>query len=325
MFTLNALSAEEIEAIHQATLRVLSEIGVVLTHSRARELLTSAGARVQAERVLLPPELVAASLAKCPRRVAIRGRGGAVKTLGDGSLNFHNLGGARDIYDPRTGQHRFAILQDVRDATRLLDALENCNTVMPFFTPQDVNGVLMSLAMYRHALPFTTKPLQGPGVQYAAEARYAVRMAEVVGRPADILTLSVSPVSPLSIPDHEAEAILEVARLGIAFGPLPCPTAGTTAPFSIAGAITQQNAEVLAALILAQLEHPGLPIIYCGRLAMMDSTSFLTIRGWGDCIGTAFFAFVTVWRAPQRKIPGPQRPRLASPDRSMCVGRVSRH
>ncbi len=33
----------------------------------------------------------------------------------------------------------------------------------------------------------------------------------------------------LTFPDHEAAAILEIASLGIAFGPLPCPTAGTTA------------------------------------------------------------------------------------------------
>ncbi len=67
--------------------------------------------------------------------------------------------------------------------------------------------------------------------------------------------------------------------MGIAFGPLPCPTAGTTAPFTIAGAITQQNAEVLAALVLAQLVHPGLPMIYCGRLAMMEPHTGLSV--WG--------------------------------------------
>jgi len=94
-----------------------------------------------------------------------------------------------------------------------------------------------------------------------------------------VLTLSLSPVSPLSIPDHEADAIMEIARQGIAFAPLPCPTAGTTAPFSISGAITQQNAEVLAALVLAELVHPGLPIIYCGRLAMMEPRSGLSV--WG--------------------------------------------
>lgn len=279
MFSVNFLNKEEVEAIHQATLRILSEIGVILTHPLALELLMAAGASVQGNRVLFPANLVEACLAKCPGKISVRGRGGNVKTLGDGSLNFHNLGGARDIFDYGTGEHRFAKLQDVRDATRLLDALPNCNTITPFFTPQDVPGGLMSLAMYRHAIPYTTKPLQGPGVQFAPEARYAVRMAEVLGDPGEILTLSVSPVSPLTIPEHEAEAIMEIARLGITFGSLPCPTMGTTAPFSIAGAIAQQNAEILASIVLVQLVKPGLPVIYCGRLAMMEPRTGISV--WG--------------------------------------------
>jgi len=277
--TLKLLSDAEVEALHQATLRILSEVGVILTHPGARQMLTDAGATIQNERVCLPPDLVEACIAKCLKQVLVRGRGGMVKTLGDGSLNFHNLGGARDIHNLVTGEHRFAILQDVRDATRLLDALPNCNTITPFFTPSDVPGKLMSLAMYRHAMPFTTKPLQGPGVQTAPEVRYAVQMAEVLGPPREVLTLSVSPVSPLSFPDHEVEAMLEIARQGIAFAPLPCPTAGTTAPFSIAGGIAQQAAEVLASLVLVQLIRPGLPMIFCGRLAMMEPRTGISV--WG--------------------------------------------
>jgi trimethylamine--corrinoid protein Co-methyltransferase len=91
--------------------------------------------------------------------------------------------------------------------------------------------------------------------------------------------LALSPVSPLTFPDHEAAAIIEIARNNIAFAPLPCPTAGTTAPLSISGAVVQQNAEVLAALVLAELIQPGLPIIYCGRLAMMEPRSGLSV--WG--------------------------------------------
>lgn len=275
----NILPSDQVEAIHQATLRILGEIGVVLTHAGARQMLVEAGASIKNERVLLPPELVEKSIAGAGKRVAIRGRGGTSKTLGDGNLYFHNLGGARDIYDSGSGQIRRAMLQDVKDATRLLDALSNCHTITPFFTPCDVPGELMSLAMYRHALPFTLKPLQGPGVQFPAEVRYAVRMAEVIGAASEVLTLAVSPVSPLSIPDHEVEAIIEIARHGIAFAPLPCPTAGTTAPFSIAGAIAQQNAEVLSALVLAQVARPGLPMIYCGRLAMMEPRTGISV--WG--------------------------------------------
>ena len=279
MMHLTVLTENEVEAIHQATLRILNETGVILTHPVGREMLTGAGAATHGERVLLPPDLVERSIAACPPQISVRGRSGTVKTLGDGSLNFHNLGGARDVYDARTGQRRNAILQDVRDAARLLDALDNCTTVTPFFTPCDVPGPLMSLAMYRHSMPFTVKPLQGPGVQFTTEARCAVRMAEVIGPPAEVLTLSVSPVSPLKFPDHEVEAIIEIARLGIAFGPLPCPTAGTTAPFSIAGALAQQNAEVLAAIVLAELAKPGLPVIYCGRLAMMEPRTGISV--WG--------------------------------------------
>ena len=275
----NLLSNPEVEALHHATLRILDETGIVLTEPPSRALLAEAGARLSDGRVTLPPELVMDCIAKAGKQVSIRGRGGMVKTLGDGRLYFHNLGGARDIYDARAGTCRPATVQDVCDAARLLDALENCHTITPFFTPTDVPGSIMSLAMYRHALPHTLKPLQGPGVQFAAEARYAVRMAEVIGQPTEVLTLSLSPVSPLTIPEHEALAILEIARLGISFAPLPCPTAGTTAPFTIAGAVAQQNAEVLSALVLAELANPGLPVIYCGRLAMMEPRSGISV--WG--------------------------------------------
>ncbi len=279
MFTLQALTTEEVEAIHQATLRVLDETGFVLKEPRSRAILTGSGARLSGERVLLPPELVESCIKKAAKRVALRGRGGMLKVLGDGNLYFHNLGGARDVYDPVTNSHRMATLADVRDSTRVLDALDNCHTITPFFTPCDVPGGIMSLAMYRHSLPFTTKPLQGPGVQYPLEVDYAVKMAEVIGDPHEVFTLSLSPVSPLTLPEHEALAIIRIAELGISFAPLPCPTAGTTAPFSLVGGIVQQNAEILLAVVLAELVRPGLPIVYCGRLAAMEPRTGVSV--WG--------------------------------------------
>jgi trimethylamine--corrinoid protein Co-methyltransferase len=76
-------------------------------------------------------------------------------------------------------------------------------------------------------------------------------------------------------------------------GPLPCPTAGATAPLSLAGALAQQNAEVLAAVVLAQLVRPGLPIIYCGRLAMMEPRTGLSVWG-GVELGLASAATVQI-------------------------------
>lgn len=279
MVHLSVLAESQVQSIHLASLRILGEIGIVLTQLGAREILSGAGASLQGDRVLLPPELVEEAVARCPRQVSVRGRSGEGVVLGDGSLHWHNLGGASTVYDHGTGDCRPATLQDVRDSTRLLDALDGVTSITPFFTPGDVPGPLMSLAMYRHALPHTTKPLQGPGTQTAAEVRYMARLASVVGPPAEVLSLGISPISPLFFPDDVAEAMMEVARLGIPLGPLPCPTAGATAPMSLAGAVAQQNAEVLASVVLAQLVRPGLPIVYCGRLAAMEPRTGVSV--WG--------------------------------------------
>ncbi len=291
MLRLTVLTGHELDEAHQATLRILSEVGVALHHPEAIEILADAGASVRDGRVLLPPQLVEQMVAHCPHQVSICGRGGGTVVLGDGSLHWHNLGGAREVYEPRLGQRRPATLQDVRDSARLLDALDRATTIVPFFTPQDVPGSLMSLAMYRHTLSHTTKPVQGPGVQTAQEVRIAARLAAVIGPPAEVLSLSVSPISPLGFPDDLVEAILEMARLGIPFAPLPCPTAGATAPMALAGAIAQQNAEVLASVVLAQLVRPGLPIIYCGRLAMMEPRTGVSVWG-GVELGLASAATV---------------------------------
>jgi trimethylamine--corrinoid protein Co-methyltransferase len=287
------ISEEEVESIHQASLQVLSEVGIVLSHPGIKELLLQAGATIKEDRLLLSPELVEKAIASCGKKVTTRGRNGEEIVLGDGRLHWHNVGGAREVYDPVSGQPRQATLEDVRDSTRLLDALDQATTITPFFTPQDVPGELMSLAMYRYALPQTTKSLQGPGVQTAQEVKYTVRMAEVIGPVEEVLTMSVSPLSPLSFPTNLVESIVEIARSGIPFGPLPCPTAGTTAPFSLAGALTQQNAEILACIIIAQLVNPGLPVIYCGRLAMMEPRTGSSVWG-GVELGIASAATVQI-------------------------------
>ncbi|HFD38998.1 MAG TPA: hypothetical protein ENJ31_04005 [Anaerolineae bacterium] len=106
-----------------------------------------------------------------------------------------------------------------------------------------------------------------------------------------MLTLSVSPISPLTFSADIAASIVEIARQSIPFGPLPCPTAGATAPLSLAGALAQQNAEVVAAIVLAQAVQPGLPIIYCGRLAMMEPRTGASVWG-GVELGLASAATV---------------------------------
>jgi trimethylamine--corrinoid protein Co-methyltransferase len=151
--------------------------------------------------------------------------------------------------------------------------------VTPFFTPPDVSNEMMAMLMYRHALSNTTKPVQGPGIQFGHEVKYAVEMAAVVGTPANELTLSLSPVSPLTMHDIAAQAIMEMATYGVIHANLPCPTGGATSPMTMTGSIIQQSAESLAPLVLAQIINPGCGVVYCGRLAMLDPRTGLLWAG----------------------------------------------
>jgi len=279
MEPLKFLSNEDVQAMHEATLKILHEVGVIWTHKPSLDILLDAGCTMNGNRVCFPPDLVMACIAKANKRPVIRGRNGQVNELGNGKLYFHNLGGARDVFDARTGTHHTATTEDSVNAIRLLDALPNCNTVTPFFTPPDVSNELMALHMYRHALSNTTKPVQGPGIQFGHEVKYAVEMAAVVGTPANELTLSLSPVSPLTMHDIAAEAIVEMAKAGIVHANLPCPTGGATSPMTITGSIVQQSAESLAPLVLAQIINPGCGFVYCGRLGMLEPRTGLIWSG----------------------------------------------
>jgi len=130
--------------------------------------------------------------------------------------------------------------------------------------------------------------------------RYIAQMASVIGPPQEVLTLSVSPISPLTFPGNSVDAMMEIARLKIPFGPLPCPIAGATAPMSLAGALAQQNAEILASILLVQLIQPGSPIIYYGRLSMMEPRTGISV--WG-CVETGIASAATVQIAHHYGLP----------------------
>ena len=65
----------------------------------------------------------------------------------------------------------------------------------------------MSLWMYYDTIANTTKPVHGPGVQTDSEVRAVAEMARIACPEGDV-SIAISPVSPLFLPDDVAGAIL---------------------------------------------------------------------------------------------------------------------
>ena len=273
------LSQSEIEAIHQATLQVLVETGILIDDPDSRSLLFDHGCSENDGRLQIPPDLVEKCLQLCPRQVILQGRDSQA-CLGDGKLYVHNLGGARDVYDPSTKTLRPATNSDNAESARLMDALENVATITPLYTPRDVPAEKITQHMFVETIRNTLKPLNGPGVHSIEDAREFAELTAIIFGDHASITVGLSPVSPLNFLGHVAPVILEIARLGLTLGPLPCPNVGATSPMSLAGSIVQQNAEVLATIVLAELAHPGLPVVYNGRLSALDMRHGTPI--WGN-------------------------------------------
>jgi trimethylamine---corrinoid protein Co-methyltransferase len=166
--SLKFLSDEDMKSMHEATLQVMSEVGVIWTHKPSLDILTDAGCTMNGNRVCFPPDLVMDSIAKANKRPSIRGRNGQVNSWVAG-ICISTISAARAMCSMQaTGTRHVATEEDACNAIRLLDALPNCHTVTPFFTPPDVSNELMAMHMYRHALSEYRQA--GPGTRHSVRA-----------------------------------------------------------------------------------------------------------------------------------------------------------
>jgi trimethylamine--corrinoid protein Co-methyltransferase len=93
------------------------------------------------------------------------------------------------------------------------------------------------------------------------------------------MSISVSPVSPLTFTEDVAASIIAIARARTPFHSLPAPSLGATGPVTMAGALAQQHAEVLASFVIAASASPGAPVVYCSRINPIDLRT--AVSSWG--------------------------------------------
>ena len=262
------LTDQDVKRIHEASLQVLRRTGVRVDEPEALALFSEAGAEVEGNRVRLPGSLVEDAIDRAPSRVVLAGRDAKHDlTLQGARVHIGTGGAALQVLDLETGELRKAVLRDVGEMARIVDALDNIHFYLIPIYPTDLPEEKVEISKYYASLANTTKHVQA-GVYTLQGIRDVVSMCERIAGSADALRrrplvsfITSWMVSPLKFATDVTVLLIEVCRQGIPVVLSAAPMAGSTSPVTLAGTLVQLNAEQLAGLTLTQLVSPGTPVV----------------------------------------------------------------
>lgn len=289
------LGPEALEAIHNASLDILENIGMDFLDAEALDIWKRAGATVDrsTQHVRIDRGLVLEAIKTAPSSFRMRARNDAHSvTIGGNAICFGPCGGMAYITDMERGR-RPGTLRDLENLMRLS---QSCHALhfasWEQVAPQDVPVDVRHLHRVRSAFRLTDKV-----VMDSAHGRIItndfLNLARIVfgtldGDPVTGDAINVN--SPLRFDDRMLGGLITYARAGQATFITPFILAGAMSPVTMAAALAQQNAEVLAGVALTQLVRPGAPVVYGGFTTNIDmrsgSPSFGTPEGaWALLVG----------------------------------------
>jgi len=274
----NFLSEREIQDIHDASISILRDTGVMVHHEEILQLLGEAGAKVTQDRRIahLPEKLVMDSISKAGKKFLLCGRDSSQPVrFGYGDQILMSSPGQFGWIDTETGQRRPATIRDAKDAIRLGDALENINIVGVMAQPEEVCEKYRDVFLTGELVKGTAKPTRcwirnGATARYILEIYRTIAGGDAALRAKPMVEAFLEPISPLQLPRDGLDIVREFAQAGQPVSIGPMAMASATAPVTLAGTLAQENAEILAGIVVTQLLAPGTAITYGGIPHIMD-------------------------------------------------------
>ncbi|MTI42260.1 trimethylamine--corrinoid protein Co-methyltransferase [Roseibium hamelinense] len=279
---LEAVSADELESIHQSSLTVLKEIGIDFLHDEARAMLKTAGADVapNSERVRFDPVLVEELVSKAPAEFTVHARNSAHNLkIGGDYIAFSCVASAPNAQDRDSGR-RPGNQQDYRNFLKLAQFFNIIHCVMGYpVEPVDIHASVRHLDCVSDMVRMTDKVfhIYSLGKERNLDGLEITRIGmglsnEEFRRTPSVVSI-INTSSPLRLDTPMLQGLIEMANAGQVSVITPFTLSGAMAPVTVAGALVLQNAEALAGLAFTQLVKPGAPVIYGGFTSNVDMKS----------------------------------------------------
>ena len=276
------VSDDELESIHLASLEVLRDVGIDVHEPAARDIFRRAGAHVQngQARVRFAPEMVIETIKTAPSEFTMHSWNPArAIDIGGRNVAFTAVASPPNVSD-LAGGRRPGNRKDFQNLVRLTQHLNaiHMNAGYPV-EPADVHASVRHLHATYDLLTLTDKPVNAYslGRQRNLDCLEMVRIARQVpdqqlDSEPSVYTI-INSNSPLQLDIPMCQGIIEYSSRNQPIIITPFTLAGAMAPVTIAGAVTQQNAEALAGIVLTQTVRAGAPVVYGGFTSNVDMKS----------------------------------------------------
>ena len=268
--TLSLLSQEQIQLVHEGSIKVLEHTGMIVESERARAIYAKAKDSIMIDdiRVKFKRDVVEWAIKAAPSTYDVYNRlGEKVFTLGNGQTRFGN--GVTNLFyqDPLTDEVTQFTRKNMEMGVRLAQSLSEYDVISTLGVLRDMPPQVADLYAVLEMVANSTKPL----VLLISDEKLFPRVLQLIEhihgdvgtRPFIIPYLN--PVTPLKINEGTSDKLLDSIEHGIAAIFSNYGMAGMSTPITPAGALTFLNAELLSGVVLSQLAKEGAPII-CGSL-----------------------------------------------------------
>jgi len=294
------ISQEQIKQIHNASVQILWDPGLLCYNREAADLFKAKGAEVTTAAsstsdspcwlIKIPEKLVNFALDSAPKTVILGARNKDNSLVMNGEepevylvsgsetniwldIDFHTYvnksDSSKEVIVPEF-HHRRGTVADLCQAAHLCEHLETLDAFIRTVNIQDsdITEDNKDVNKFFASLDNTTKHVMA-GLTSLKQLDNVVNMAElIVGGEEELkenpiisfITCLVK--SPLQFVEDTTETMMEICKRGLPVVVSSAPQAGSTAPIKEVGIIAQINAEVLAGIILSQLVNKGTPVIY---------------------------------------------------------------
>jgi trimethylamine---corrinoid protein Co-methyltransferase len=276
---IEVLRSDQIESIHDASMRILEEIGIEFLDEGARRRLKAAGAKVEEGnlRVRFDRAMVTEHVAKVPSEVTLYARNPAHNLVfGGNHINFGSVASAPNCSDMDRGR-RPGNFADYCDLLRLCQSLNIVHFISGYpVEPADIPPSVRHLDAHYAVITLTDR-IWHPyslGRERIADAIEMILIARGIDReqlaqePA--LFSIINSNSPLRLDGPMLQGMTEMALNRQPIVMTPFTLSGAMAPATIAGALAEQNAEALAGITYTQVVMAGAPVMYGGFTSNVD-------------------------------------------------------